>query len=98
MRPAGGRARALLTLRMVPQEELDRALTRWKARSNGHELPVPVAPVVTVSVTPIASVSPPPEEVTQVVMSPYHGGESGNVVAEVNLDEGDFEDHTYANR
>ena len=34
------------------------------------------------------------DEVTQVVMSPYQGGESGNVVAEVNLDDGDFEDHT----
>jgi hypothetical protein len=98
MRPAAGRAKALLTLRMVPQEELDRALARWKARINGHELPVPVMAVATVSVTPTASASPPPEEVTQVVMAPYQGGESGNVVAEVNLDDGDFEDQTYANR
>jgi hypothetical protein len=74
---------------MVPQEELDRALARWKARINGHELPAPVA-----RAAPPVSVTPPPEEVTQVVMAPYQGGESGNVVAEVNLDDGDFEDYT----
>ena len=74
---------------MVPQEELDRALARWKARINGHELPAPVIRAQ----TPVA-VIPPPEEVTQVVMAPYQGGESGNVVAEVNLDDGDFEDYT----
>jgi hypothetical protein len=27
-------------------------------------------------------------------MSPYQGEESGNVVAEVNLDDGDFEDYS----
>ena len=81
---------------MVPQEELDRALARWKARIHGHDLPAVVPPVAKVSVTPVGHGSPPPEEVTQVqvVMSPYQGGESGNVVAEVNLDDADFEDHS----
>ncbi len=74
---------------MVPQEELDRALARWKARIHGHELPAPV-----VRPQPVVTVSPPPDESTQVVMNPYQGGESGNVVAEVNLDDGDFEDYT----
>jgi hypothetical protein len=82
---------------MIPQEELDRALLRWKARINGHELPVAVAmPVVTVSPPPSASIAP--DEATQVVMAPYQGGESGNVVAEVNLDDGDFEDHSQLDR
>jgi hypothetical protein len=76
---------------MVPQEELDRALARWNARIHGHELPVAV-PAVTVS--PPRPAAPPVDEATQVVMSPYQGGESGNVVAEVNLDDGDFEDYT----
>jgi hypothetical protein len=75
---------------MVPQEELDRALARWKARIHGHELPAPVA----ARPQPVVTVNPPPDETTQVVMSPYQGGESGNVVAEVNLDDGDFEDYT----
>jgi hypothetical protein len=80
---------------MVPQEELDRALARWKARINGHELPAPVVrppPAVSVSVGPSQAFTP--DESTQVVMTPYQGGESGNVVAEVNLDDGDFEDYT----
>jgi hypothetical protein len=47
-----------------------------------------------VTVSPPRPAAPAIEEVTQVVMSPYQGGESGNVVAEVNLDDGDFEDHT----
>jgi hypothetical protein len=80
---------------MIPQEELDRALARWKARIHGHDLghELPVA-VPTVTVSPPRPAAPAIEEVTQVVMSPYQGGESGNVVAEVNLDDGDFEDHT----
>jgi hypothetical protein len=76
---------------MVPQDELDRALARWKARIHGHDLPVAV-PTVSVSIP--VSTPPPVDEVTQVVMTPYQGGESGNVVAEVNLDDGDFEDYS----
>ncbi len=75
---------------MVPQDELDRALARWKARIHGHDLPAAV-PVVSVSI-PVMGPAPV-EEITQVVMTPYSGGESGNVVAEVNLDDGDFEDY-----
>jgi hypothetical protein len=76
---------------MVPQEELDRALARWRSRIHGHEAP-PVVVQIPAATMVTATAPATQEEATQIVTSPYQGGESG-VVAEVNLDDGDFEDY-----
>jgi hypothetical protein len=75
---------------MVPQEELDRALGRWRARVHGHEVP----PAVVVQIP--AADPTLLEGVPRVETSTYQ--ESGNVVADVKLDDGDFEDYNSSAR
>jgi hypothetical protein len=77
---------------MIPQEELDRALARWKARKLGQEgsqdpgrdsAPLPMDPG-----------SNSHEEPTRVAAAHYHS-EVATPPAEVQLGEDDFEDHTH---
>ena len=73
---------------MIPQEELDRALARWKARQLGHDMPA--APEA-IDEAPIH------EEPTRVAAPSYQSQvetPQAEVHSEVHLNDSDFEDHT----
>jgi hypothetical protein len=74
---------------MIPQEELDRALARWKARKLGHEVSHDPAAPEHVDIH-----APSQEEPTRVASAHYHS-EVETPPAEVHLGEDDFEDHTH---
>lgn len=67
---------------MIPQAELDRALARWKARKLGHDVSTHDASDLAVH-----------EEPTRVAEVSYQSRVE-TPPAEVNLDDGDYEDHT----
>ena len=73
---------------MIPQEELDRALRRWKAKKLGHDVPVPVAGDDSINIDASAH-----DEPTRVASHNY-SSQVETPPAEVHLGEGDFEDHT----
>ena len=73
---------------MIPQEELDRALRRWKARKLGQEVPQAVAEDVELETSSLH------DEPTRVASSNY-SSEVQTPPAEVTLGEDDFEDHTH---
>ena len=75
---------------MIPQEELDRAVRRWKARKLGHEVPAAVAGEESV---PVMIDHPLNDEPTRVASHNY-SSEVQTPPAEVHLGEDDFEDHT----
>jgi hypothetical protein len=74
---------------MIPQEELDRALQRWKAKKLGHDVPH----VVDHSMQ-IEDASPLNDEPTRVA-APHYSSQVETPPAEVNLSDTDFEDHTH---
>jgi hypothetical protein len=74
---------------MIPQEELDRALARWKARKLGHEVSHDAAVPEHVDIN-----APSHDEPTRVASAQYHS-EVETPPAEVHLGEDDFEDHTH---
>ncbi len=76
---------------MIPQEELDRALRRWKAKKLGQEVPQAVAEEHSAQ---IEDASPLHDEPTRVA-SPHYSSHMETPPAEVNLGEDDFEDHTH---
>jgi len=78
---------------MIPQEELDRALRRWKARKLGHEVPTAVAGEESVRV----QIDSPHEDPTRVASHNY-SSQVETPPAEVHLGEADFEDHTHNRR
>ena len=75
---------------MIPQEELDRALRRWKARKLGHDVPQAIADDPSVQVDADAL----HDEPTRVASSNY-SSEVQTPPAEVMLSDTDFEDHTH---
>ena len=74
---------------MIPQEELDRALRRWKAKKLGQDVPQPIGEDVHVEDN-----SPLHDEPTRVASSNY-SSEVQTPPAEVMLNDSDFEDHTH---
>ena len=70
---------------MIPESELARALSRWKARKLG--LPAPAANEHPDVPEPVF------EENTRVAPAHYHS-EVETPQAEVHLGDGDFEEHT----
>jgi hypothetical protein len=80
---------------MIPQEELDRALRRWKARKLGHDSPGTADgnhdAAAVASDDPHA---PAHDEPTRVAAAHYHS-EVETPPAEVQLGDEDFEDHTH---
>jgi hypothetical protein len=70
---------------MIPESELARALSRWKARKLG--LPASAAP------EPDDVPAPVFEENTRVAPALYHS-EVETPQAEVHLSDADYEDHT----
>jgi hypothetical protein len=70
---------------MIPESELARALSRWKARKLG--LPASAA------VEPEDVPAPVFEENTRVAPAQYHS-EVETPQAEVHLSDADYEDHT----
>jgi hypothetical protein len=77
---------------MLPQEELDRALARWKARKLGHEVAHDTAVP-----EPVDQRAPAHDEPTRVASAHYHS-DMETPPAEVHLGEDDFEDHTHHRR
>jgi hypothetical protein len=76
---------------MIPQEELDRALRRWKARKLGHDVPQAVADDPSVQIDDASVLHDEPTRVA----SPHYSSEVQTPPAEVNIGEDDFEDHTH---
>ena len=76
---------------MIPQEELDRALRRWKAKKLGHDVPVPVAADESIQIDDTSHLN---DEPTRVASHNY-SSQVETPPAEVDLGEGDFEDHTH---
>jgi hypothetical protein len=72
---------------MIPQEELDRALRRWKARKLGQDVPQVIGEDIQLD-------SAVHDEPTRVASSNY-SSEVQTPPAEVTLSETDFEDHTH---
>jgi hypothetical protein len=73
---------------MIPQEELDRALRRWKARKLGQDVPQVIGEDIRVEDSHLH------DEPTRVASSNY-SSEVQTPPAEVTLSETDFEDHTH---
>ena len=78
---------------MIPQEELDRALRRWKAKKLGHDVPHAVEDAS----MQIEDASPLNDEPTRVASHNY-SSQVETPPAEVNLSDTDFEDHTHHKR
>jgi hypothetical protein len=78
---------------MIPQEELDRALQRWKARKLGHDVPTAVSDGESLSVA-IESESPLSDEPTRVA-APHYQSQVETPPAEVHLSDADYEDETH---
>jgi hypothetical protein len=82
---------------MIPQEELDRALARWKARKLGQAVPAGgnyagLPQAVADDDAPIH------EEPTRVAAAGYSSQvetPQAEVHSEVHLNDSDFEDHTH---
>ena len=73
---------------MIPQEELDRALRRWKARKLGQDVPQVIGEDIQMESSHLH------DEPTRVASSNYPS-EVQTPPAEVTLSETDFEDHTH---
>ena len=78
---------------MIPQEELDRALQRWKARKLGHDVPAAIPEGESASLT-IEAESPLNEEPTRVA-APHYQSQVETPPAEVHLGDEDYEDHSH---